>query len=90
MQKLLEDQKKLGARIPNAHTILLKKGRKTVTLGTIQSRLTTLDNNVNKFREDDEKIHSFDITAFKNYSYFTKDFPKQIEEAYCEVMGKLI
>ena len=45
---------------------------------------------MNKIREVFEKIHALDITAFKDDQYFTEDFREQIEEAYCEVMGKII
>ena len=39
---------------------------------------------------NDEKIISLDNYAFKDDSYFIKDYPEQIEEAYCEVKGELL
>ena len=90
MQKLLEHQKQPGARIANAYTNLLKKGRENIKLGIIQSRLETSNDNMSNFRDNDDKIYSLDITAFKDDSYFTKDFLEQIEEAYCDVKEEII
>ena len=40
----------------------------------MESRLECLNDNMNKFIENDKKIHALDTAAFKDDSYFSKDF----------------
>ena len=69
---------------------MLKKRREKITLGDIESRLERLKVTMNSFITNDKKIISLDNSAFKDDSYFTKDYPEQIEEAYFEVKGELL
>ena len=90
IRKLIKKQNNLGFRITKAYKTLLKKGPDNINLNIIEASLTTLNDYLKHFRENDKKINSLDIKAFKDDPYFVENYPKQIEEAYCDVVGEIL
>ena len=45
---------------------------------------------MSRFRDNDEKMRSLDMSAFNDDSYFIKVFCEQIKVTYCNVKGEII
>lgn len=90
ISSLVEDQKGLEIKIRNCFSNMMKKGRKNLTMGIIESRLDNLENHWQAYAANDVLINKQKAKRDARLDYFVDAHFDKVEEFYLDSRGDFL